>query len=92
LREDADLQSITDGEFRRESFTHDLINSIDGAEFQRIPEQESGTRETRGRPPFRALISKRMQRPQAEVLKWPISASSIQLLIKLPSFAFPRQP
>lgn len=64
LQESAGLEGITDGEFRRESFTHDFINKIRGAQFQRIPEEETGSGDKRRRPPFRAVITERMQRPE----------------------------
>ncbi|MDT8399290.1 MAG: 5-methyltetrahydropteroyltriglutamate--homocysteine S-methyltransferase [Pseudomonadales bacterium] len=63
-QESIGLQGISDGEFRRESFTHDFINKIAGVEFQRIPEAETGTGAQRKRPPFRALVSGPMARPQ----------------------------
>lgn len=67
LQEDAGLKGVTDGEFRRVSFTHDFINKIHGAEFQRVPEEESGSGERRVRPPFRAVISDRLRRPEAGI-------------------------
>ena len=37
MQESLGLSSITDGEFRRASFTHDFINKIDGVNFEKIP-------------------------------------------------------
>lgn len=63
MQENIGLEGVTDGEFRRGSFTHDFISRLDGVVFERIPEEETGTGDKRKRPPFRAVIKDRMKRP-----------------------------
>ncbi len=67
MQEDIGLTSITDGEFRRASFTHDFINKIDGVNFEKNPDYKSGDIADAGSqwqlPPFRAVVSDRMVRP-----------------------------
>jgi len=67
MQESLGLSSITDGEFRRASFTHDFINKIEGVNFEKNPDYKSGDiakAETEWQlPPFRAVVSERLVRP-----------------------------
>lgn len=57
MQERAGLRGISDGEFRRESFHGDFIDSLGGVQFKQI--NTGGT----GAAPFVAVVSARMQRP-----------------------------
>ena len=62
LQEEAGLQSITDGEYRRASFHGDFIDKIIGVEFKQVfTPGGDGSRESKA--PFVAAISDRMQLP-----------------------------
>ncbi|MBT7266828.1 MAG: 5-methyltetrahydropteroyltriglutamate--homocysteine S-methyltransferase [Rhodospirillaceae bacterium] len=67
MQEGVGLKSITDGEFRRYSFTHDFINKIEGVNFEKNPDFKPGgatdAKQQWQLPPFRAIVSERMVRP-----------------------------
>tara|TARA_B100002003_G_scaffold222833_1_gene226909 strand:+ start:922 stop:2040 length:1119 start_codon:yes stop_codon:yes gene_type:complete len=67
MQENLGLSSITDGEFRRASFTHDFINKINGVNFEKNPDYHSGDiAEAKSKcqlPPFRAVVRERLERP-----------------------------
>ncbi|HEX5421500.1 MAG TPA: 5-methyltetrahydropteroyltriglutamate--homocysteine S-methyltransferase [Gammaproteobacteria bacterium] len=58
LQESLGLQSITDGEYRRESFHGDFMRRIEGVEFKLMP---AGASPSGG--PFVAFVTGRMRRP-----------------------------
>lgn len=66
IQEDAGLQSITDGEYRRGSFHADFIDKIIGLEFKQIftPGGE-GSKESKA--PFVASISDKMKLPEGGI-------------------------
>lgn len=59
LQEALGLSSITDGEFRRDSFHGDFIGKIDGVEFKQLP----GAGGASGKTPFVAVVSRPISRP-----------------------------
>ena len=66
MQEEIGLKGVTDGEFRRASFTHDFLKRIGGVEFRqtapmRSPE-ELRNREKR-MPPFMAVITGKLSHP-----------------------------
>ena len=66
MQEDIGLQSITDGEYRRENFHFDFLSKIDGVDFRRMmPEGAEGESHDPEKAPFVAYITKRMDRPAA---------------------------
>jgi 5-methyltetrahydropteroyltriglutamate--homocysteine methyltransferase len=63
LQESIGLESITDGEYRRESFHGDFMSRIEGVEFKLTT---PGTASLSGGP-FVAVVSRRMRRPAAGI-------------------------
>jgi 5-methyltetrahydropteroyltriglutamate--homocysteine methyltransferase len=60
LQEQVGLQSITDGEFRRESFHGDFMSRVDGVEFKLMPNVASGA-------PFVAVTTDRLGWPDGGI-------------------------
>jgi 5-methyltetrahydropteroyltriglutamate--homocysteine methyltransferase len=64
MQEEIGLQSITDGEFRRENFHFDFLSKIGGVDFRRMmPEGAEGESIDPEKAPFVAYITKKMERP-----------------------------
>lgn len=64
LQEDAGIQSVTDGEFRRENFHRDFIDKIEGVEFKpMMPPGSEGESIDPEKAPFVALVHERMELP-----------------------------
>lgn len=64
LQEDSGVQSITDGEFRRENFHRDFIDKIEGVEFKpMMPPGSEGESIDPEKAPFVALVHERMRLP-----------------------------
>jgi 5-methyltetrahydropteroyltriglutamate--homocysteine methyltransferase len=61
LQESLGLASITDGEYRRESFHGDFIGRLEGVEFKLFNPPGAGA--TGGNAPFAAVVSAKMQLP-----------------------------
>jgi 5-methyltetrahydropteroyltriglutamate--homocysteine methyltransferase len=62
MEEDIGLQSVTDGEFRRETFHGDFISKLHGVEFKQLfppGHTKAGGHEA----PFVAVVSEKMSRP-----------------------------
>ena len=59
MQESLGLQSITDGEFRRESFHGDFIGQVEGVEFKLFNPLGAN----KGVAPFAAVVSRKMRRP-----------------------------
>ncbi len=59
FQESLGLESVTDGEFRRESFHGAFIDKIEGAEFRPHGAVAAGT----GKTPFVAVVSSKIRRP-----------------------------
>ncbi len=68
MQEDIGLQSITDGEYRRENFHFDFLDKIGGVDFRRMmPEGSEGKSIDPEKAPFVAFITERMKRPAAGI-------------------------
>lgn len=68
MQEDIGLQSITDGEYRRENFHFDFLDKIGGVDFRRMmPEGSEGKSVDPEKAPFVAFITERMTRPAAGI-------------------------
>ncbi len=68
MQEDIGLQSITDGEYRRENFHFDFLDKIEGVDFRRMmPEGAEGQSADPEKAPFVAFITSRMKRPAAGI-------------------------
>ena len=68
MQEDIGLQSITDGEYRRENFHFDFLDKIGGVDFRRMmPEGSEGKSVDPEKAPFVAFITERMKRPAAGI-------------------------
>lgn len=64
MQEDIGLQSITDGEYRRENFHFDFLNRIGGVDFRRMmPEGSEGKNADPAKAPFVAFITGKLSRP-----------------------------
>jgi 5-methyltetrahydropteroyltriglutamate--homocysteine methyltransferase len=63
LQERLGLQSVTDGELRRESFHGDFLERIGGIEFK-LMHAPGGAK---GASPFVAVVSERLRRPEAGI-------------------------
>ena len=68
MQEDIGLQSITDGEYRRENFHFDFLDKIGGVDFRRMmPEGSEGKSVDPEKAPFVAFITEQMKRPAAGI-------------------------
>ena len=68
MQEDIGLQSITDGEYRRENFHFDFLDKIGGVDFRRMmPEGAEGESADPEKAPFVAFITERLSRPASGV-------------------------
>lgn len=64
MQEDIGLQSITDGEYRRENFHFDFLDKVGGVDFRRMmPEGAEGESADPEKAPFVAYIVEKMSRP-----------------------------
>ena len=64
MQEDIGLQSITDGEYRRENFHFDFLNKIGGVDFRRMmPEGAEGESADPEKAPFVAFITEKLSHP-----------------------------
>ena len=64
MQEDIGLQSITDGEYRRENFHFDFLNKIGGVDFRRMmPEGAEGESMDPEKAPFVAYITEKLSHP-----------------------------
>jgi 5-methyltetrahydropteroyltriglutamate--homocysteine methyltransferase len=64
LQEALGLQTVTDGEFRRESFHHDFLLKIEGVEFRtRIGAETESAARSAHRAPFVAYVTRKLARP-----------------------------
>jgi 5-methyltetrahydropteroyltriglutamate--homocysteine methyltransferase len=68
LQEKTGIQSVTDGEFRRENFHFDFLDKIGGVDFRRMmPVGAEGESVDPEKAPFVAYITDRMERPKEGV-------------------------
>ena len=64
MQEEIGLQSITDGEYRRENFHFDFLNKIGGVDFRRMmPEGSEGKSADPEKAPFVAYITDKLSHP-----------------------------
>jgi 5-methyltetrahydropteroyltriglutamate--homocysteine methyltransferase len=64
MQEDIGLQSITDGEYRRENFHFDFLDKVGGVDFHRMmPEGSEGESIDPEKAPFVAYITEKLSRP-----------------------------
>ena len=64
MQEDIGLQSITDGEYRRENFHFDFLDKVGGVDFRRMmPEGSEGESVDPEMAPFVAFITEKLSRP-----------------------------
>ena len=66
MQEALGLQSITDGEYRRESFHGDFIGKLEGVEFEQLF-TPGGAGSGQHRAPFVAVVSDRMRLPDGGI-------------------------
>lgn len=66
LQEDVGLQSVTDGEYRRESFHGDFIGKLEGVEFKQLF-TPGGPGSGRHQAPFVAVVSRKMRLPNGGI-------------------------
>ena len=66
MQEAVGLQSVTDGEYRRESFHGDFIGQLEGVEFKQIF-TPGGPRSGQHQAPFVAVVSERMRLPDGGI-------------------------
>jgi len=66
MQEAIGLQSVTDGEFRRESFHGDFISKLDGVEFKQIF-TPGGDGSEQHQAPFVAVITDKMHLPRGGI-------------------------
>ena len=68
MQEDIGLQSITDGEYRRENFHFDFLDKVGGVDFRRMmPEGSEGESVDPEMAPFVAFITEKLSRPASGV-------------------------
>lgn len=66
MQEEAGLQSVTDGEYRRESFHGDFISQLEGVEFRQLF-TPGGAGSEQHQAPFVAVISDEMRLPEGGI-------------------------
>ena len=66
MQESIGLESITDGEFRRESFHGDFIDQLDGVEFK-LFKPAGGPKDGAPAAPFVAVVSAKMELPDGGI-------------------------
>lgn len=68
MQEDIGLQSITDGEYRRENFHFDFLDKVGGVDFRRMmPEGSEGESVDPEKAPFVAFITEKLSRPASGI-------------------------
>ena len=68
MQEDIGLQSITDGEYRRENFHFDFLDKVGGVDFRRMmPEGSEGESVDPDKAPFVAYITDKLSRPEGGI-------------------------
>jgi 5-methyltetrahydropteroyltriglutamate--homocysteine methyltransferase len=68
MQEDIGLQSITDGEYRRENFHFDFLDKVGGVDFRRMmPEGAEGESADPEKAPFVAFITEKLSRPETGI-------------------------